>query len=140
MQEEFGQRKGEAAVLKVDLERAETTLQKANSLMSKMSGEKDRWEYQVDEIQRDAALLSTHTCLSAAYCTYLGHFSEDVRHQAALKRHHVCKMFVKEFVESIYIPFGRVQCTDMLSDFIADCVMVILPKKSNADLCIFKVH
>ena len=28
LQEEFGQRKGEAAVLKVDLERAETTLQK----------------------------------------------------------------------------------------------------------------
>ena len=50
--------------------------------MSKMSGEKDRWEYQVAEIQRDAALLSTHTCLSAAYCTYLGHFSEDVRQQA----------------------------------------------------------
>ena len=55
---------------------------KANHLMSKMAGEKDRWEYQVAEIQRDAALLSTHTCLSAAYCTYLGHFSEDVRQQA----------------------------------------------------------
>ena len=54
--------------------------------MSKMSGEKARWEYQVGEIQRDAALLSTHTCLSAAYCTYLGHFSEDVRQQAGENR------------------------------------------------------
>ena len=60
----------------------------ANHLMSKMSGEKDRWEYQVAEIQRDAALLSTHTCLSAAYCTYLGHFSEDVRQQAVKMGEH----------------------------------------------------
>eukprot|EP00931_Biecheleriopsis_adriatica_P043590 TRINITY_DN24917_c0_g1_i1.p1 TRINITY_DN24917_c0_g1~~TRINITY_DN24917_c0_g1_i1.p1 ORF type:complete len:4311 (+),score=994.91 TRINITY_DN24917_c0_g1_i1:69-13001(+) len=82
LQEEFGARTREAEVLKVDLERATTTLEKANSLMSKMSGEKDRWEYQVGEIQRDAELLSTHTVLSAAYCTYLGHFSEDIRQQA----------------------------------------------------------
>ena len=86
LQEDFSQRKGEAAVLQRDLEVAEQTLNKADGLMSKMSGEKDRWEYQVSEIQRDAALLSTHTCLSAAYCTYLGHFSEDVRQQASLSR------------------------------------------------------
>ncbi|CAJ1327577.1 unnamed protein product [Effrenium voratum] len=79
LQEDFGARTREAEALRVDLERATTTLEKADSLMTKMSGEKDRWELQVGEIQRDAALLSTHTCLSAAYCTYLGHFSEDIR-------------------------------------------------------------
>ncbi|CAE8588983.1 unnamed protein product, partial [Polarella glacialis] len=79
LQEEFGDRTREAEVLRVGLERANNTLAKANSLMGKMSGEKDRWEYQVGEIKRDAELLSTHTCLAAAYCTYLGHFSEDVR-------------------------------------------------------------
>ncbi|CAJ1446190.1 unnamed protein product [Effrenium voratum] len=82
LQEDFGARTREAEALRVDLERATTTLEKADSLMTKMSGEKDRWELQVGEIQRDAALLSTHTCLSAAYCTYLGHFSEDIRQQA----------------------------------------------------------
>ncbi|CAE7570289.1 DYH1B [Symbiodinium sp. CCMP2456] len=82
LQEEFAARTREAEALRVDLERATSTLEKADHLMSKMSGEKDRWESQVAEIQRDAALLSTHTCLSAAYCTYLGHFSEDVRQQA----------------------------------------------------------
>ena len=67
--------------------------------MSKMSGEKDRWEYQVAEIQRDAALLSTHTCLSAAYCTYLGHFSEDVRQQAVkMGEHATCPSLLKCFV------------------------------------------
>lgn len=34
LQEEFKQRQGEAAVLKVDLERAETTLHKANSSLA----------------------------------------------------------------------------------------------------------
>ena len=34
LQEEFKQRQGEAAVLKVDLERAETTLHKANSSLT----------------------------------------------------------------------------------------------------------
>ena len=71
---------------------------KANRLMSKMSGEKDRWEHQVAEIQRDAALLSTHTCLSAAYCTYLGHFSEDVRQQAVnMGEHATCPFLLKCF-------------------------------------------
>lgn len=82
LREEFETRTREAEVLRVDLERANTTLEKANNLMGKMSGEKVRWQAQVKEIQRDAELLSTHTCLAAAYCTYLGHFDEDQRLRA----------------------------------------------------------
>jgi len=82
LREEFEARTREAEVLKVDLERATTTLQKANHLTGKMSGEKERWQQQVADIKRDAELLSTHTVLAAAYCTYLGHFSEDVRGEA----------------------------------------------------------
>merc|ERR1719230_1107974 len=79
LREDFETRTREAEVLRVDLERATTTLEKANNLMEKMSGERERWQHQVGEIKRDAELLSTHTCLAAAYCTYLGHFSEDIR-------------------------------------------------------------
>ena len=79
LREEFESRTREAEVLRVGLERAQTTLSKANNLMSKMSGEKVRWETQVGEIQRNDEMLSTFMVLSAAYCTYLGHFPEDVR-------------------------------------------------------------
>jgi dynein heavy chain 2 len=79
---EFEDRTGEAQVLRVDLERANATLAKAQSMMAKMSGEQQRWALQVQEIRQDAELLSTHACLSAAYCTYLGHVSEDIRQQA----------------------------------------------------------
>jgi dynein heavy chain 2 len=82
LREEFETRTREAEILRVDLERANQTLEKANSLLQKMSGESQRWGQQVKEIEKDAQLLSTHTCLSAAYCTYLGHFSEDVRNAA----------------------------------------------------------
>jgi len=82
LKEEFEGRTREAEVLRVDLDRATTTLSKADSLMSKMSGERDRWQQQTREIQRDAELLSTYTTLAAAYCTYLGQFSEDYRAQA----------------------------------------------------------
>ena len=41
LQEDFGARTREAEALRVDLERATTTLEKADSLMTKMSGEKD---------------------------------------------------------------------------------------------------
>jgi dynein heavy chain 2 len=79
---DFEARTSEAQMLRIDLERANATLEKANNLMSKMSGEKVRWQQQVKEIKRDAELLSTHTCLAAAYCTYLGHFPEDIRMRA----------------------------------------------------------
>eukprot|EP00927_Polykrikos_kofoidii_P027109 TRINITY_DN23975_c0_g4_i1.p1 TRINITY_DN23975_c0_g4~~TRINITY_DN23975_c0_g4_i1.p1 ORF type:complete len:2595 (-),score=618.45 TRINITY_DN23975_c0_g4_i1:108-6821(-) len=82
LRDEFEGRTREAELLRVDLERATTTLMKADSLMSKMSGEKERWKQQVADIKRDAELLSTHTCLASAYCTYLGHFSEDYRAKA----------------------------------------------------------
>jgi len=82
LREEFETRTREAEVLRVDLERANNTLGKANNLMSKMSGEKQRWEQQVKEIKRDADLLSTYTVLASAYCTYLGYFSEDIRQRA----------------------------------------------------------
>jgi len=85
LRNEFESRTREAEVLRVGLERAETTLSKANNLMSKMSGEKVRWEAQVGEIQRNNEMLSTYTVLASAYCTYLGHYAEDLRMKAQLE-------------------------------------------------------
>lgn len=79
---DFEGRTQEAQILRIDLDKATTILEKANNLMGKMSGEKVRWQQQVGEIKRDAELLATHTCLAAAYITYLGHFPEDVRLKA----------------------------------------------------------
>lgn len=84
LKEEFQDRTAQAESLKMGLEKARETLSKAGSLMSKMSGEQTRWQTQVGEIKREAELLSTYVCLAAGYCTYLGLFSEDIRHDAKL--------------------------------------------------------
>eukprot|EP00392_Amoebophrya_sp_AT5.2_P002499 g2504.t1 len=81
LQTEFEQRTQEATVLQMDLDNAEKTLSKAKSLISKLSGEKDRWSTQVGEIKKNARQLPVHSVLAAAACTYLGHYSEDVREQ-----------------------------------------------------------
>jgi dynein heavy chain 2 len=82
LRQDFEARTSEAQMLRIDLERANATLQKANNMLQKMSGEKGRWQQQVQDIKRDAEQLTTYTVLASAYSTYLGHFPEDVRHKA----------------------------------------------------------
>ncbi|CAD7952833.1 unnamed protein product, partial [Amoebophrya sp. A25] len=81
LQNEFEQRTQEATVLQMGLDNAQQTLSKAKSLIGKLSGEKDRWSTQVAEIKKNARQLPVHSVLAAAACTYLAHFSEDVREQ-----------------------------------------------------------
>jgi len=85
LRNEFENRTREAEVLRVGLERATQTLEKAQNLMSKLGGEKKRWEQQVQDIKAEAELLPAYTVLAAACCTYLGHYSEDVRQSAQTK-------------------------------------------------------
>lgn len=51
----------------------------AQSLLDKLSGERDRWEVQTKELREELKTLSTHSLLAAAFLTYLGNAPEDVR-------------------------------------------------------------
>ena len=69
----------EAAELKIGLEKAEQILNSAQNLLLQLSGEKDRWEIQVEEIRNNIKLLPYKSLLSAAYIVYTGQDDEKIR-------------------------------------------------------------
>ena len=75
----FGKVTGEAETLKVALEKTNATLQAAQSLLSKLSGEQQRWEVTVHNLSASLHSLTHHAMLAAAFITYLGGCDEDVR-------------------------------------------------------------
>ena len=75
----FGKVTGEAETLKMELERTNATLQAAQSLLDKLSGEQERWEATVAELSGGLDALTNHAMLAAGFSTYLGGCDEDVR-------------------------------------------------------------
>lgn len=69
----------EAAELKIGLEQAQRMLESAQNLLLQLSGEKDRWEIQVEEIRNNIKSLPYKSLLSAAYIIYTGHDDERIR-------------------------------------------------------------
>lgn len=76
---ELKKKTNEAAELRVDLERAEKMLESAQRLLMQLSGEKDRWEIQVQEIKNNILLLPYKSLLSAGYIIYTGKDDENGR-------------------------------------------------------------
>jgi dynein heavy chain 2, cytosolic len=76
---ELKKKSNEAAELRVDLERAEKMLESAQRLLMQLSGEKDRWEIQVQEIKNNILLLPYKSLLSAGYIIYTGKDDENGR-------------------------------------------------------------
>jgi dynein heavy chain 2 len=76
---EMREKTNEAATLRVGLEKAEQTLNSAQNLLLQLSGEKDRWEIQVKEIQNNVLMLPYKSLLSASYINYTG--KDDERHR-----------------------------------------------------------
>jgi dynein heavy chain 2 len=79
LKDNFAKRTAEAEALKADLRKAEETLGSAQELLGKLSGEKDRWEIQLKELQEELSLIPRNSMLSAGFVTYLCGSSEDVR-------------------------------------------------------------
>jgi hypothetical protein len=79
LRDDFGARTAEAEVLKAALARTEDTLQRAQSLLGELSGERDRWSSRVEELSRAAASLPLFALLGAGFITYLGGCSEGER-------------------------------------------------------------
>lgn len=101
---ELKSKTNEAAELKVNLERAETMLNSAQNLLLQLSGEKDRWEIQVEEIHNNIKLLPYKSLLSAAYIIYTGKDDETQRE----KKLHEWKQMVRD--ESF--SFIKFMCTE----------------------------
>ena len=69
----------EAAKLKIELEKAEETMNSAQNLVGKLENEFHRWNNQVAELQRQIDQLPKLSLLSAAFITYLSSKPEDER-------------------------------------------------------------
>mmetsp|Transcript_9476 Transcript_9476/g.27062 ORF Transcript_9476/g.27062 Transcript_9476/m.27062 type:complete len:1740 (-) Transcript_9476:175-5394(-) len=79
LQDNFRRKTGEAESLKFGLKKAKDTLDAAESLLGKLSGEKGRWVTQVESLDGSIAELAQHALMASAFVTYLPPFPEDVR-------------------------------------------------------------
>jgi len=82
LKDEFAALTSEAEQLRIDLEKTEITLEKAQNLLGKLDGERTRWEVTAGELRDAVTTLPTKILIAAAYTTYLGKSSEDVRAKA----------------------------------------------------------
>jgi hypothetical protein len=51
----------------------------AQSLLSQLSGENERWKKQIISLEQELALVPVKSLLSSAYITYLGLANESMR-------------------------------------------------------------
>lgn len=79
MKAQFAEKTKEAELLRVGLEAAQGTLTKAQTLLGKLGGEQRRWAEQVQELESRLMDLPVRMLLAAAFTTFLGQCSEDVR-------------------------------------------------------------
>ena len=82
LKKDFGARTREAETLRQKLEQTEEVLDKAETLLSKLSGEQTRWERTVKELQRSRKNLPMTCLIAAGFSTYLVKSSEEVRARA----------------------------------------------------------
>ncbi|RHY58768.1 hypothetical protein DYB34_000770 [Aphanomyces astaci] len=75
----FGEKTKEAEILRVGLERAESTLQKAQGLLGKLGGEQTRWSAQVKELENRVVELPMKLLMASGFTIFLGQCSETKR-------------------------------------------------------------
>jgi dynein heavy chain 2 len=75
----FSTKKGEAEVLKLEFKKTEELLNKAKSLLLKLTGEKIRWQAQIDELKLQNDNIPYNSLLSAAFITFMPYYNEAVR-------------------------------------------------------------
>ena len=62
-----------------------TTLDKAENLIKKLSGEQSRWKAQAAQLRSDLQKLPKKMMLAAGFCIYLAKLPEDVRADMIVK-------------------------------------------------------
>ncbi|XP_077984893.1 cytoplasmic dynein 2 heavy chain 1-like [Glandiceps talaboti] len=81
----FEKRTTEAATLKLDLDKANETIQAAENLVGKLEGEHQRWNEQVKELTEELTTLPKRALLASGFITYLSSESEDIRRNKLLQ-------------------------------------------------------
>lgn len=79
LKSKFSATTSEAESLKLSLQETTEILDAAQSLLGKLSGEKERWEEQVQGLTSSLAQLPAHALLAGAFVAYLGPRPEDFR-------------------------------------------------------------
>ncbi|KAI9102585.1 dynein heavy chain and region D6 of dynein motor-domain-containing protein [Phlyctochytrium arcticum] len=97
----FGQKTSEAETLRSSLTRAKETIQAAQGLLGKLSGEGERWASQMTVIKSDLKALPSMTVLSAAFVTYLADASEEGRAQTAEEWAQIANLSDFDFLKSM---------------------------------------
>ena len=78
-EEKYAKLTGEAEVLKIEMNKTTDLLTKAVSLLGKLTGEKNRWAAQIEELKINNEMIPFNTILSSAFITFLGYYNESVR-------------------------------------------------------------
>ncbi|KAG1663699.1 hypothetical protein FOA52_013267 [Chlamydomonas sp. UWO 241] len=76
---DFGKKTSEAETMRIGLEKAESTVTAAHSLLDKLGGEKTRWVHTVKTLDGDLQSLPLNSLLTSAFITYLPLLAEDQR-------------------------------------------------------------
>ena len=85
LKKEFAEMTREAESLKVGLRATEAIVKKAQDLLDKLSGERTRWETTVGVLRKAVQTLPVKILMAAAYTTFVGKASENVRAKAVMK-------------------------------------------------------
>ena len=79
LQSNFKQLTRDAEELKIRVQDKEETLQKAEKLIGQLSGERERWQVESKSLTSVMESLPMRILLAAAFLTYLGATTEDIR-------------------------------------------------------------
>ncbi len=79
LRNQFERCTSEAAKLKVELNKAQETIQAAESLISKLDNEYKRWSSQMDQLANEMRALPLRAMIAAGFICYLGSAPEDAR-------------------------------------------------------------
>nr|CRZ22352.1 BMA-CHE-3 [Brugia malayi] len=71
----------EATQIKINLDKQQETINVAGTLIDRLSGEYERWQEQIGNLQNELDCLEKGSLLSAAFVTFLGSESEQVRNE-----------------------------------------------------------
>ena len=85
----------EATKLKVELTKAQETINAAESLIGKLDGEYTRWRAQGDALAAEVRALPLRSMIAAGFVCYLGSATEDAR--AAMVR-----SWMKAIMQGVY--------------------------------------
>lgn len=80
----FAKKMGEAELLKIEFTKTEDLLNKARSLLSKLTGEKIRWQNQINELKIQNEMIPYNCVYASAFVTYLGFYNESIRENISI--------------------------------------------------------